>query len=80
MENGGNMDKVCFEQITAYLEKQILDAQAMQAYLKHRQVCESWDEGFIAEYWQEDGCLCVRYESGKWWHYKDIDSSEFTYW
>ena len=55
--------------------------EALQAWHKHSQVCESWNEGTIAEYWHdENGHLCIRYESGKWWHYRNIGTPEFTYW
>lgn len=55
--------------------------EALQAWHRHSQACEGWNEGGIAEYWNdENGHLCIRYESGKWWHYKNIGTPEFTYW
>lgn len=36
----------------------------------HMKAFEKWEEGRPVEYWEEDGVLCIRYESGKWWHYK----------
>lgn len=55
--------------------------EALQAWHRHSQACEGWNEGGIAEYWNdENGHLCIRYESGKWWHYKNIGTPELTYW
>lgn len=35
---------------------------------------DGWAEGSITESWMdEDHHLCVKYQSGRWWHY-DIDS------
>ena len=57
-----------------FLEKQLMNAQAMLAYQKHRKACSEWNEGYVSEYWRdEEGILCVKYESGNWWHYKNID-------
>lgn len=41
---------------------------------QHRQAFENWREGEISEYWtDENGNVCIRYESGKWWHYRGTD-------
>lgn len=38
---------------------------------KHKEAFENWKEGVIADVWRdEEGNLCIRYESGKWWHYR----------
>lgn len=39
---------------------------------EHKKAFEQWNEGEIVEYWEEDeGVMCVKYESGKWWHYRN---------
>ena len=41
----------------------------------HRAACEGWQEGEPVEAWREDGgVLCIRYASGRWWHYRETSS------
>ncbi|SFS07832.1 hypothetical protein [Anaeromicropila populeti] len=43
----------------------------IEVYEAHKATYENWKEGDIAEYWfEEEGILCIEYESGNWWHYK----------
>ena len=52
-----------------------LEQRAIEAYKRHKQVFEEWQEGDIKEVWLDDrGVLCIRYESGNWWHYEDDGS------
>lgn len=42
-------------------------------YETHKHVLETWSEGKPVAYWEEpDGIMCVRYESGNWWHYRRV--------
>lgn len=51
------------------------------AYKRHKFFVENWTEGEPVKAWtDEDGNLCVQYESGKWWHYKDLDLPFPTWW
>ena len=51
-----------------------------KTYQKHRNAFESWQEGKPEEAWlDENGNLCIRYESGKWWHYRQ-DGAELSWW
>ena len=51
------------------------------AFEKHKSAFEKWQEGDVSEYWiDENGYLCIRYESGEWWHYKDLDLPFPTWW
>lgn len=52
-----------------------------KAYTAHRAAfADGWTEGSITETWMdEDHHLCVRYQSGRWWHY-DIDKSGNWMW
>lgn len=46
----------------------------------HRRAFECWTEGNIVDYWEdEQGNICVRYESGNWWHYS-IRNGKVTGW
>lgn len=51
-----------------------LELTAHKAYAAHRAAfADGWTEGIIAESWMdEEHHLCIRYQSGRWWHY-DID-------
>ena len=38
----------------------------------HKTVMEQWTEGGMQDCWMDArGNLCIRYESGRWWHYKE---------
>lgn len=53
---------------------------AMDAYIYHKSFFENWEYGDISEIWYEECCdLCIRYESGKWWHYKK-NKNEWIWW
>lgn len=40
---------------------------------KHRETIENWTDGTPVRSWvDEDGNLCVEYESGRWWHYNKM--------
>lgn len=53
---------------------------AYKAYQAHQSAMEQWRDGYIKEAWVDDGhYLCIRYESGRWWHY-DIDKSGNWIW
>ena len=37
----------------------------------HKEATENWTDGTMECFWiNNDGNLCIRYSSGKWWHYK----------
>lgn len=39
---------------------------------EHMKAVSNWKEGKIVKYWEEaHGVMCVQYESGNWWHYKN---------
>lgn len=39
---------------------------------QHRAAFENWPHGEAAQSWRdESGVLCVRYEDGEWYHYKE---------
>lgn len=38
----------------------------------HKEATENWTDGIMECFWfDNDGNLCIRYGSGKWWHYKE---------
>lgn len=45
----------------------------------HMMICEDWQDGNPVEYEEEDGVYKVRYESGKWWHYK-LENNRVVWW
>ena len=51
------------------------------AMKKHKAVVSNWREGRIKKVWQdEDGNLCVMYNSGHWWHYRNLDQAVPEWW
>ncbi|MDY5968102.1 MAG: hypothetical protein SPJ08_03765 [Sphaerochaetaceae bacterium] len=55
--------------------------EAKIALKRHKEFVEDWQEGNIVEAWRDKkGNLCVQYESGRWWHYKDLDLPFPTWW
>lgn len=56
--------------------------QVMRAFIFHKSTFENWQEGNPVDYWRDDeGNLCITYESGKWWHYREADGcGEITFW
>lgn len=61
-------------------ERQQAEA-AERAWLIHKSQCEKWQEGRPKETWEDNsGCLCVRYESGRWWHYRQNGSGGLEWW
>lgn len=48
---------------------------------EHKKAFEVWSDGAIKEVWTDkDGNLCIKYESGNWWHYKKKDNGEIEWW
>lgn len=48
-----------------------MNKAAKKYYEIHKRAFEVWSEGEPVEIWNdENGILCIRYESGRWWHYK----------
>lgn len=46
--------------------------RAERFLLVHINDAESWDKGGIKGVWQEtDGTVCISYENGQWFHYKE---------
>ena len=46
---------------------------AKQFYNFHRSQFDIWEHGEIAKTWiDENGNVCIMYQSDKWWHY-DVD-------
>ena len=55
--------------------------RAELAMERHKEFIEEWKEGGVSEAWiDENNNLCVRYESGRWFHYKDLDLPFPTWW
>lgn len=49
---------------------------AEKCYAAHKAAFEHWGYGGIEEIWTDgDGILCIRYTSGRWWHYAIEDGS-----
>ena len=63
--------------IEALTKSKVMDNKAKMefCYETHKFAFENWKEGKPVEYWEEPGgIMCVRYESGEWWHYKQVRS------
>lgn len=47
----------------------------------HMSAFENWSEGKVAKVWHdEDNILCIKYESGNWWHYKLNNHNHLEWW
>lgn len=54
--------------------------QADLAHKIHKESFRPWMHGYPVKVWyDEEGTLCVKYESGKWWHY-NLDKEEPEWW
>lgn len=58
------------------------DREIAKSYSQlHIEQCENWEEGEIASYWRDqNGVLCIKYQSGKWWHYRLWEPGGIEYW
>lgn len=53
-------------------QKEYIERKAKERYENHKQSFENWQEGSIEKIWiDEEGNICIQYESGKWWHYNE---------
>lgn len=51
-------------------QKSFLEERAAECAAAHRAAVEAWQDGSIQRVWQDsDNNICIRYESGNWWHY-----------
>lgn len=56
-------------------------SKAEYAMKVHKKAVEQWNEGEIADIWEDiSGYLCVRYQSGEFWHYKDLETESPVWW
>ena len=47
----------------------------------HRQAMEYWREGSPVKIWKDrNEVLCIKYESGRWWHYRKAESGKIEWW
>ena len=61
-------------------KQQKLEKLAELAYKNHKSSVETWNEGEPIKAWYEDDSdICVEYESGKYWHYTDLDMPFITW-
>lgn len=58
-----------------------INDRARACYTVHRGACEDWTHGEPAEVWRDEYTfLCVRYEDGSWWHYRQTETGGFEWW
>lgn len=62
--------------------KQNMSIEEARRYAEyHKAQYENWKEGEIQEYWRdESGAACIRYESGKWFNYRENGIGEIVFW
>lgn len=54
---------------------------ANTAYIAHKMCVKNWEEGKPVDVWREsEEVICVRYESGRYFHYKDLELPFPTWW
>lgn len=47
----------------------------------HKKAVENWNYGQIKKTWRDKaGNVCILYESGKWWHYKETVNGNIEWW
>ena len=53
----------------------LMSEQGNKFFEIHKAAFEDWQEGNPIQMWVDDsGIFCMKYESGKWWHYKETSS------
>ena len=67
--------------MAAVMSKSEMKQMADIAMKKHKSVVSNWREGKIKKVWQDEGGnLCVMYNSGNWWHYRNLDKPVPEWW
>lgn len=52
--------------------KAAMQSKAMECFTTHKKAFEKWQYGDIKKIWfDNDYNLCIEYESGDWFHYKE---------
>lgn len=59
-----------------------MEGKAAKRYAeRHKAALEYWYEGEIQKVWTDgDGNICIAYESGKWWHYRETGNGDIEWW
>lgn len=58
-----------------------LEITAYKAFVAHRKAFDTWENGNIDKVWLDDNKnICIKYTSGKWWHYSVSKSGEWMWW
>lgn len=58
----------------------IRKALVEKIYQMHKSAFEDWNEGEPKNArFDVAGALCIRYESGKWWHYR-LNNGNLSWW
>ncbi len=55
---------------SAQADRLAIESAVKECYEQHKAALEKWDKGEPVDYWLDNGALCIRYESGEWFHYK----------
>jgi len=59
----------------------MLEEKANEYAKVHMNACEKWKQGDIDNCWLDDsGYICIRYQSGEWWHYRVNGAGELEWW
>lgn len=68
--------------ISEYKEKRMkLTELAESAYNAHKNAFDNWNKGEAIKAWEDnEGCLCIEYENGEWWHYSGDNKNGFKWW
>lgn len=58
-----------------------LEITAYKAFVAHKKAFDTWENGNIDKVWLDDNKnICIKYTSGKWWHYSVSKSGEWMWW
>lgn len=48
---------------------------------QHRKAFETWEHGGIKDAWRDqDGNICIAYEDGRWWRYREKAGGVIEWW
>lgn len=52
-----------------------MSKRVLEVYQEHKAMFDSWEYGEPVKAWTDsNGNLCIRYQSGKWFHYRKNNS------
>lgn len=60
-------------------EVKLTDFSVQQFFMQHKKALTIWKEGDPVKAWFENNILCIKYQSGNWWHYR-LNNKKLEWW